>query len=92
MLPVRVIEVTFIENPSIQSAGESPIFTTSDVLAEEVVVDPVPEVLPLPPHAVSRDVSRRVRAAMAALVTNLYLEAFCMEGVRRRFIFLLLWP
>ena len=89
LLPVRDMEVTFIENPSIQSAGESPIFTTRDVVAGVVVVDPVLDVLPLPLplHAVNRDARKKVKTAVAALAMNLCWEAFCRDGVMGRFIF-----
>ena len=82
MLPVRDIEVMFIENASIQSAGESPIFTWTGVLAAGVGFDPVPEVelLPPPPHAVNRDARKRARQAIAAVVVNLCWAVFCIEG------------
>ena len=80
MLPVSDMEVMFMEKASIQSAGESPIFTWTGVLAAGVGFDPVPEALPLPPHAVNRDARKRARQAIAAVVVNLCWAVFCIEG------------
>ena len=81
MLPVRDIEVMFIENASIQSAGESPIFTWTGVFAVGVGFDPVPEVeLFPPPHAVNKDVRKKARQAIAAVVVKLCWAALCIEG------------
>lgn len=62
LLPVRDMEVMFMEKASIQSEGESPMFTWTAVLAtgvgDGVGVDV--ELLP-PPHAAIMDARDRVR-------------------------------
>ena len=52
LLPFSVIEVMFIEKASIQSAGVSPMFTCTAVLAAELVLVLVAALPPLP-HAVN---------------------------------------
>jgi hypothetical protein len=84
------MEVMFIENASIQSAGESPIFTSTVVLGEVVRVDPAPELLPPPLHAVNRDANKRARQAITAVPVDLNLGVFRMETGWRRFIVVLL--
>lgn len=81
LLPVRDIEVMFMEKASIQSEGESPIFTWTGVLAVGDGFDPDPEVEPLPPplHAVSRDVKSRARPAIAAVAIDVYRAVFRIE-------------
>jgi len=74
------MEVMFIENASIQSAGESPIFTWTGVLAAGVGFDPVPEELPPPPHAVNWEVRKRARQAITAVAVKLCRAALCREN------------
>lgn len=67
LFPVSVIELTFIEKASIQSAGESPIFTWTVVLAVGVGVGVVPVLAELPPP---QALSVRVRSSRPhAMVT-----------------------
>ena len=72
LLPVRDMEVMFMEKASIQSEGESPIFTWIAVFAAGVGdgFDVVVELLP-PLHAVSMDARDRVRQAIAVVVADL---------------------
>jgi hypothetical protein len=79
LLPVRDMEVMFMEKASIQSAGESPIFTWTGVLAAGVGFDPVPGALPPPPHAVNRDARKKARQVIVTVVVNLYWAVLCVE-------------
>ena len=77
LAPLSDIEVMFMEKASIQSAGESPMFTWTAVFAAGVGFVPVPdvEVLPPPLHAV-RDVRNSMRQAITAAATAAYEGLF----------------
>lgn len=67
LLPVRDIELMFIEKASIQSEGESPRLTWTAVLAADVGVGlELVAVLPLP-HAVKMLARARATVAIARL-------------------------
>ena len=91
LLPVRDIEVTFMEKASIQSAGESPMFTWTAVFAAGVGdgFDVVVELLP-PPHAVSVDARDRVRQAIAVVVADLCRALLRQQEDFSQFIVILL--
>jgi hypothetical protein len=69
LLPVSDIELMFIEKASIQSAGESPMFTCTTVLAVGVGVGVgvVLEVPPPPPHPLRAITTIRARQAVVTI-------------------------
>jgi len=69
------MEVIFIEKASIQSAGESPMFTWTAVFAVGVGDGFDVELLP-PLHAVSMDARNRARQAIAVAVADLCRTLF----------------